>query len=580
MNLKPTPYRMPAFCLLLAGLMAFLATGALAKGPKVSATIEPDAIQPGGFALFVITIEEGNADEATPLVLPTNVELAHPLPSTGRPQSGGRFQYASTITWQITSDIPGTHTIPAQEVHINGVPFKTNATKLVVRDDPEAGNQLEPLMTLETAKRQIYVGEVVPVTVNLYAHRQTFVRRIGLIELPKDNFAIQRFPTQPNESVITIGNVPYRAYAYQSTLSALKPGKFKLGPATAEVILDIPSSAREPFLHPLLNQMEPRKLRPSCNEIEIQVIPLPEEGRPKDFKGVVGDFEITMTADPKNLNVGDPISVDITITGTGNFDALMMPSMVEQNDWKLYPPKRYNTESPNEPSDTSGQHIGFSQVIVPKAPLKNIPSFEFSFFSPIKKQYVTLRTKPIAIQVRGVTPSTPASAAATAGSNGNAPSVGRLPDELEKVPTVKPMVTDILTVMPSQVSLLAARPALWRSQRFLVANAAAFALLALLIVGKILTQWFRERRNLSDAATRKLWSDLHARGLSREQFYTLAVRYAEARQLTGEQIHPILEHHEKYSFSPGAAETGREPVTPVEKSAVLATLRSAPVLQA
>ncbi len=46
--------------------------------------------------------------------------------------------------------------------------------------------------------------------------------------------------------------------------------------------------------------MEPRKLRPSCNEIEIQVIPLPEEGRPKDFKGVVGDFEITMTADPKN----------------------------------------------------------------------------------------------------------------------------------------------------------------------------------------------------------------------------------------------------------------------------------------
>lgn len=113
-----------------------------------------------------------------------------------------------------------------------------------------------------------------------------------------------------------------------------------------------------------------------------------------------------------------------------------------------------------------------------------------------------------------------------------------------------------------------------------MANAAAFGLLALLIIGKILTQYLRERCNLTDAATRKLWRDLHAQGLSREQFYTLAARYAEARQLTGEQIHPILEHHEKYSFSPGAAEAGREPVTPVEKSTVLATLRSAPVLQA
>lgn len=140
--------------------------------------------------------------------------------------------------------------------------------------------------------------------------------------------------------------------------------------------------------------------------------------------------------------------MDITITGTGNFDALMMPNMVEQNDWKLYPPKRYNTESPNEPSDTSGQHIGFSQVIVPKAPLTNIPPFEFSFFSPIKKQYVTLRTKPVAIQVKGVAPSNPAAATASAGSPGGVPSVGKLPDELEKIPTVKPLVTDILTVMP------------------------------------------------------------------------------------------------------------------------------------
>lgn len=577
MNLKTHLFQLPGLCAVLWGALSLLAPCALAKGPTVSATIEPSEIQPGGFALYVITIEEGNADEASPLVLPVNVELAHPLPSTGRPQTGGRFQYASTVTWQITSEVAGTHTIPAQEIHINGVPYKTNATKLVVKSDPDAGNQLEPLMTLEAAKRQIYVGEVIPVTVNLYAHRHTFVRRIGLIELPKDNFAIQRFPTQPNESVITIGNAPYRAFAYQSTLSALKPGKFKLGPAAAEVILDIPSSSREPFLNPLLNQMEPRKVRPSCNEIDIQVIPLPEEGRPKDFKGIVGDFEITMTAEPKNLSVGDPISVDITITGTGNFDALMMPAMVETNDWKLYPPKRYNTESPNDPADTSGQHLGFSQVIVPKAPFKNIPSFEFSFFSPSKKQYVTLRTKPVAIQVKGVAP---APAPASPAAKGEGPSVGKPSDELEKVPPVKPLVTDILTVMPTQASLLASRPALWRNKRFLTANAIALGGLALLIVGRLASGYIRERRSTTDVTTRQLWRDLQARGLSREQFYTLAARYLNYRHLTGSEVQPILERHEQYSFSLGAAEAAQEKVTAEEKASVLAALKSAPAIQA
>ncbi|MEZ0388837.1 MAG: BatD family protein [Verrucomicrobium sp.] len=577
MNSGPFAFPLIRICTLLGvWLLMVFTPGASAAGPKISATIEPAEIQLGGFALYVITIEEGNADAATPLVLPNGVELAHPLPSTGRPNTGSRFQYASTITWQLTSESPGEHTIAAQEIHINGIPFRTNPVKLVVKDNgDDKTNPLEPLMTLEAGKRQIYVGEVIPVTVNLYAHRQTFVRRIGLIELPKDNFAIQRFPTQPNESIINIGNTPYRAYAFQSTLSALKPGKFDLGPASAEVILDIPSGSREPFLHPLLNQMEPRKVRPTCNEIDIHVLPLPEEGKPKGFHGLVGDFEVTMTAEPKSLNIGDPISVDITISGKGNFDALTMPAIVDETYWRMYPPKKYNVESPNTPVTEGEQNLGFTQVIVPKSAVETIPSFEFTFFSPTKKQYVTLRTKPVAIHVKGTPP--PATPPAPAAGEKTASGGTKPVDELEKLPPVKPTVTDILTVMPTQATWLASRPVLWRNQNFIRANAVAAGFLALLIMGKLASSVVRDRRNRQDQTSRQLWKELNSRSITREQLYTLAVRYGEASGVAPEVLQRLQERHEVLSFSATATDEAHAPAPESERTAVLAALKGAPL---
>jgi hypothetical protein len=564
-------------------LAVLLTTPGFAAGPKVTATVEPAEIAPGGFALYVITVENGTADAASPLVLPAAVELAHPLPSTGRPRSGDRFQYASSITWQITSDIPGDHVIPAQEIHINGLPFKINATTLLVKEDPDANDKdLEPLMTLEAAKRQIYVGEVIPITVNLYAHRQTFVRRIGLIELPKDNFAIQRFPTQANESIITIGKVPYRAYAFHSTLSALKPGKFKLGPASAEVILDIPSATGEPFMHPFLSQMEPRKVRPPCNEIGIEVLALPEAGRPQGFRGVVGDFEISMSASPLVVNVGDPISVDMTITGNGNFDTLTVPELLEADAWKLYPAKRYSMESPdNISAPLEERQLGFNQVIIPQKALNTIPSYEFSYFSPTQKKYITLRTKPVAIKVRAAPGATAAGAASSAQTGGGASEGSETPAELTKLAPVQPVITDILTVLPEQAQWLAARPVLWRNQNFIRANGLALGGLAALILGKLFFNYWQERRAATDAPTRKIWQQMRSPTLPRERLYALAFQYIQAKNLSGPALQPILENHEKLAYAPAREEAGQAqaPAPPEEKAAVLAALKSTPSAQ-
>lgn len=62
----------------------------------------------------------------------------------------------------------------------------------------------------------------------------------------------------------------------------------------------------------------------------IQVLPLPEQGRPASFSGAVGTFTVSATAKPVNVAVGDPITVTLAITdqsGASNLESLQPPAL-------------------------------------------------------------------------------------------------------------------------------------------------------------------------------------------------------------------------------------------------------------
>ncbi len=530
MNRNPSISPHQCFAILLAVLCLIVTR--LGAAPTLTATVEPLEIRPGGFANYSITIDGGQPDDVSDLKLPQGVELANPTPSFSNQITiiNGVTKSSGVLSWQITSTEAGEHIIPPQELHVGGVPIKTNEAKLVVKDNPNSATAAyDPLLTIEVAKKQIYVGEVVPVIVNLYVHRRTMLRRVGLIEVPKDNFAIQRFPLQAEESVISMGGIPYRALAFRSTLSALKPGKFKLGPASTEIILEMPSQSGGGggFNSMFFNQSEARKMHPTCNEIELTVLPLPEADKPKSFTGIVGDFKMSLTADPKSVSVGDPISSEISITGSGNFDTLSAPILTHAEDWKTYPARRINLD-PNTgtPNVDMERHIAFNQVLIPKKAVKEIPSFEFSFFSPTDKKYVTLRTEPIPITVKAVEGS-----AELAHEKVSTNTLAPPPDEPEKVQSPKPKITDILTVTPTRANLLIAQPSLWRDEGFVQLNEWLAGIFGVLILGKLAMALIAGRLASASVPTHQIWKELNKPDQSRAKFYHLATSYLSAKQI-------------------------------------------------
>ncbi len=183
-------------------------------------------------------------------------------------------------------------------------PYKSNEVRVVANANAvQPASQNDPLLVIQIEKREIYVGEVVPITVTVYApDRRVAIQRIGLIEVPKDNFAIQRFPLQPEQTIVSMGGARYRAYVFRSTLSALKPGKFKLGPATSEILFEVEArgSAGGGMQHPFFTQMEQRTARPQSSDIEMTVLPLPETGRPPASRGSSAISTSPSTPSPTN----------------------------------------------------------------------------------------------------------------------------------------------------------------------------------------------------------------------------------------------------------------------------------------
>ncbi len=130
----------------------------------------------------------------------------------------------------------------------------------------------------------------------------------------------------------------------------------------------------------------------------LDVMALPEAGRPDSFHGAIGEFALSATAKPMRVGVGDPITLSLVVTDLGGGAALS----------QLQPPALDSTElqrdfrMPTAPlaGTIAGATKTFTQTLRPvRAGIDQIPPIEFAWFDPRAGQYRTAVTKPIEIVV-------------------------------------------------------------------------------------------------------------------------------------------------------------------------------------
>jgi hypothetical protein len=407
-------FRINIIIVVMAALMAWAMPGALAEDISVEATVTANRINLGNSAQLVLTVH--GTQKADPISLPAidGFDTRYIGPQTQVSIVNGNYNSTKSFIYSLFPNKTGQFKIPSLSITVDDREFQTQPIDMTVEDAaaPASGASGAPgdlasslkdkiMLIMGTSKNEAYIGEQVPLTVKLLYAGVT-ISEIQFPSFESVGFTKTDF-AQPQQSQQVINGVGFNIVDFRTFVSPTRTGALTLGPAKIEANLVYRSAQNTTFgtgtfandlFDNFFNTYEKRVLTATSQPLALNVLPLPEEGKPDDFSGAVGQFDFTVTASPSEVKVGDPITLRMKITGNGNLKAITFPSF---NDQKF---KTYDPQIKDE-----GNTKVLEQVIIPTSErIKEIPALHFSYFDTQEKKYKTIRQGPFTVSVKAPAP--------------------------------------------------------------------------------------------------------------------------------------------------------------------------------
>ncbi len=383
--------------LLLIGLVSLLAVPTWGQRAKVDLKVKVDAKQVvlGDYFTATFVVENGEASSFKPpnfanfLVLDqgsgTNMSIINGVVSrsssytyTLQPKKVGKF-YIRPAVAKI-----GRKTYKTKSIQIEVVKGKQGsqsdlATRL------EDGTGIFIRAELDTSKA--YFGQQIPVTYRIYSNVGNFQHDV--IEDPEfPGFyaeRIRRFYNDVQGEVIK--GVSYKTQVIRRyVLFPQKTGVLKIPPLTARVA--VPLRQRWQTYRTVI-QSEPQT---------ITVNSLPENGKPDNFSGAVGNYEMVTRLGNSTVTTDDAITFQMEILGEGDIKQIQAPDLGLPKDlFEVYEPTS-NEEFYEQDGLRAGKKV-FEYMILPKKPGNYKFTPAFSYFHADESKYVTLKDQVYDIDV-------------------------------------------------------------------------------------------------------------------------------------------------------------------------------------
>jgi hypothetical protein len=378
--------------------------GVISSSISQGITVIPD--HAGDFTIPAFDIHTADGQ-----VLHTHPMSLHVV-NSGAPSSNANISNIPNIPAPFGGPVitpPQTSQAPDDSATANGA--DNGASSIINAPMDSDGRPAKVFLIITPTTTDAYVGQTIPLRIEFYIRMDVLAQQDSLPTIKGSDFLMNDLTTRGEEDEVTVKDEPYRRSTWNTAIS---------GPKTGDYVLQMEQdtywakNAGGLFMNPLGNFFgQPPQLAhqniPS-NQLTIHVHPLPDEDRPPDFSGAIGQFKAAGNAFPTSVNVGEPVYLDFSISGQGNFDRVKSPVLSLGSDWKTYvPSSKINFI---DESHTQGEKT-FHQAIIPQ---KNgtlaLPPASFSYFDPGTKKYVTLPINLPSIVVTGtpVTPVAPAPA--------------------------------------------------------------------------------------------------------------------------------------------------------------------------
>lgn len=342
---------------------------------------------------IAVTGDQPSAFPKIPSVPGVEIQMVGQGP---RPQQARGRKLEFIFEYRLSCYDVGPHTFPPVEVMVGSVKTVTeplefvifNPDELVWSDAVVGGIPFRYASSFRVLNRTPYEGETTPVEIKIFVPRDLFPEDWGIPDFERDGVTSWRFQPSGWRGQINLLGMPYFSVSYPSTLTSTRSGKVGIGPAKVRLVVS------QVVMDGYMRRVS-QEVNLSIPKLELDAKPLPE-GAPDGFENAVGSFKIETNTTLTDVREGDPIPVDIRVTGSGNLDTLRPPKPVDSSGWKVY--EASADQRGDERRELSGSTV-FHQFIRPLQLKSQIPPFRLVYFDPKSKTYETLTTEPIKLQM-------------------------------------------------------------------------------------------------------------------------------------------------------------------------------------
>ena len=323
----------------------------------------------------------------------------------------GRRTFSKSYTYLLIPTSRGEFTIGQASIEIDGKTYKTSPIKITVTDavkldDPVAQARQSAAegihLVAEISNTNPYINEPVSVVYKLYVSPTSSVTNFYETESPKFNdFWSQTDRVDPQNIKVQKGTFKGEEYRYvvlqRTVLYPQKSGRLELEPLMLNVTMEVPTGRRGGLGFQMYDK-EDKIVSSGKKYINVKV--LPEAGRPDDFTGAVGNFDFKVTPSKTQLDAGESLQLDVTVSGKGNLKLFTLPKPVVPSALEMYDPE--HKEDISVPLSGMNGKVSDIYTIVPQNKGKYpVNALSFSYFNPATGKYKTITSQEIMIDVTG-----------------------------------------------------------------------------------------------------------------------------------------------------------------------------------
>ena len=328
-----------------------------------------------------------------------------------------------TYTFVLLPQAAGNVTIGAAEVKVDGSSYRTRPLPIEIvnegegsraqqqqggsnrADDTQADAQSrigkdDILLRAVVSRSSVYKNEPLHVAFKLY----TRVPYVNIVpeSAPSFNGFWSQDLSDPNSA--RVGRETYAGKVYETRvlydylLYPQQVGSLTIDPVDMTVVAQVVVQSRhaDPFFgggREVFNV--PRKVQSQRATVQVKALPA---GAPASFSGAVGNFTMDTQFPSERIAANSGATVTVKISGTGNLTFVQAPKLPLPTSFEQYNVK--TTESINASAAGISGDRQFEYPFIARAEgTYDIEPIEFTYFDPQRVQYVTLKSKPLTLEI-------------------------------------------------------------------------------------------------------------------------------------------------------------------------------------